>query len=110
MSSKMSQLHAVLEEQLAELGYETFEEAEAAGYIVDYNKGWIVSSALKDEAELLKAENQAHEDWEKERRELLVELKVMRSNLFKECLVNPIGMRLIGTIDHAISFIKRSSM
>lgn len=58
--SKMSQLHAELSEHASELGFESIEEAEQAGYAIDYNR-----SKLVDGREL------AHEAWLKERNEVL---------------------------------------
>lgn len=58
--SKMSQLHAELTEQAAELGYESIEEAEANGYAVDY-----------ENCRLVDGREQAHNDWLKERDEVL---------------------------------------
>lgn len=58
--SKMSQLHAELSEQAAELGFESIGEAEQAGYAIDYDRGKLV-----DGREL------AHEAWLKERDEVL---------------------------------------
>lgn len=54
--SKMSQLHAELTEQAARLGFESIEEAEAHGYVVDY-----------ESHELVDGQEQAHKDWLEER-------------------------------------------
>lgn len=40
--SKMSQLHAELSEQAAELGFESIGEAEQAGYGVDWKNGKLI--------------------------------------------------------------------
>lgn len=40
--SKMSQLHAELTEQAAEMGFESIEQAEENGFKVDYNKQKLV--------------------------------------------------------------------
>lgn len=40
--SKMSQLHAELSEQAAELGFESISEAEEAGYGVDWEHGKLL--------------------------------------------------------------------
>lgn len=58
--SKISQLHAELSQQAYELGFESIEEAEQAGYAIDYGRGKLV-----DSREL------AHEAWLKERDEVL---------------------------------------
>lgn len=48
--SKMSQLHAEIMEQLAELGFETIQEAEANGYHITYtdNKVKVVCDMKKE--------------------------------------------------------------
>lgn len=58
--SKMSQLHAELSEQAAELGFESLGEAEQAGYAIDY-----------DRCKLVDGRELAHEAWLKERDEVL---------------------------------------
>lgn len=63
--SRMSQLHAELTEQAAELGFMSIEEAEANGYEVDYDKQELVQT--DNEGEL----DKAHEAWLKERDEVL---------------------------------------
>jgi hypothetical protein len=60
--SKMSQLHAELSEQAADLGFGSIEEAEAHGYIVDYNKGTLTMP--EDPVAQLSL---AHEAWERKR-------------------------------------------
>lgn len=41
--SRMSQLHAELSEQAAELGFESIEQAEANGFHIDYNGDtWVL--------------------------------------------------------------------
>ena len=47
MCAKMSQLHAELTEQAAELGFMSIEEAEANGYVVDYEKQKLVPDVNK---------------------------------------------------------------
>lgn len=52
--SKMSQLHAELTEQAAELGFESIEEAEINGFKVDYEKQKLVpdvDQAYRDKEE-----------------------------------------------------------
>lgn len=45
--SKMSQLHAELTEQAAQLGFQSIEEAEANGFKVDYEKQELVPDVDK---------------------------------------------------------------
>ena len=67
--SKMSQLHAELAEQAAELGFLSIEEAEANGYEVDYDKQKLVPTNAESELD------EAHKAWLKERDGLLVALE-----------------------------------
>lgn len=67
--SKMSQMHAELSEQAAELGFESLGEAEQAGYGVD----WENAKLIKVEDEL----DKAHEAWLKERDEVLDGLDIV---------------------------------
>lgn len=60
--SKMSEIAMELADQAAELGFESYEEALAKGYVIDYLQGELVK---QDEQEL------AHEEWLKERDEVL---------------------------------------
>ena len=62
--SKMSQLHAELTEQAAELGFESFEQAEANGYYVDRSgETWSlkpdVNKAYKEKEEEEKRNKEA---------------------------------------------------
>lgn len=56
--SKLSQLHAELSEQAAELGFESLGEAEQAGYGVDWENGKLIK--VEDELD------KAHKAWLKE--------------------------------------------
>lgn len=89
MASKMGQLAM----QLDELGYESVEEAEADGYTLDDNG--ILHAPI----------DQAHEDWEKERDELVADL-----NELMEVLKAEPESIAHDVLTHAIDFIKRSSM
>ena len=60
--SKMSQLHADLTEQAADLGFGSIEEAEVHGYKVDYVNGTLTMP--EDPAVQLSL---AHEAWERKR-------------------------------------------
>lgn len=86
--SKISQLHAELTEQVAELGFESLGEAEQAGYGVDWEKGKLISP-----------EEAAHEAWLKERDDILDDLERLK-NIYKE--VKPDE----GIIERTINFIK----
>ena len=58
----MSQLHAELTEQAAELGFMSIEEAEANGYVVDYIKHKLVQNieqAYKEKEEEEKRNKEA---------------------------------------------------
>lgn len=74
--SKMSQLHAELSEQTAELGFESLGEAEQAGYGVDWENGKLIK--VEDELE------KAHEAWLEEREEVLEELRNLHEYFVEE--------------------------
>lgn len=61
--SKLSQLHAELSEQVAELGFESLGEAEQAGYGVDWQNGKLIK--VEDELD------KAHEAWLEEKKIVL---------------------------------------
>lgn len=108
MCSKMSQLHAALEEQLGELGFETLDQAAEAGWGIDYEAQKLVPPMYVDTTgrhDLLDHFlDQAHQDWEKERDELVAELEAhfAKANYGNEDIA--------ATLARAIEFIKRSSM
>lgn len=105
--SKMSQLHAELSERAAELGFESIEEAERAGYKVDY-----------DNMTLMSPEEQAHEAWLIERTMVLKELDLLET-YFEEVIDRAsedddagldtmfILNNLKGYVEDAVDFIKR---
>lgn len=64
--SKMSQLHAELSEQAAELGFESLGEAEQAGYGADWENGKLIG--VEDELD------KAHKAWLKEQQIVLGDL------------------------------------
>ena len=91
--SKMSQLHAELSEQTAELGFESLGEAEQAGYGV----GWENAKLIKVEDE----QEKAHEAWLKERDEVLEEQRGLHDRLME------LGYdALAESVWHAITFIE----
>jgi DNA-binding Lrp family transcriptional regulator len=59
--SKMSQLHAELSEQAAELGFESIGEAEQAGYGVDWKNHRLIPDADKAYEDLDKTEKMNEE-------------------------------------------------
>lgn len=59
--SKMSQLHAELSEQAAELGFESIGEAEQAGYGVDWENRRLIPDADKAYEDLDKTEKMNEE-------------------------------------------------
>lgn len=111
--SKMSQLHAELSEQAYELGFKSIEEAEANGYVVDYDKQRLVQSNELQEKNLVEAIDgldrlqkeleKAHEEWLKEKENILVGLYV--------CLASPdIDKMCKRNIENAIKFIEKGEI
>ena len=60
--SKMSELAMELDDQAVELGFESYEEAIAKGYEVDYEERKLVNPYV-----LAREQEKAHEAWLKER-------------------------------------------
>lgn len=101
--SKISQLHAELTEQAAELGFESIEEAEANGYEVDYEKGKLVKRGLgySETVEYLaKEQEKAHEAWLEEKACVLEGLEDLRKKIPYDWTTT------IDVLDRAIKFIK----
>lgn len=95
--SKLSQLHAELSEQAAELGFESIGEAEQAGYGVDWENAKLI--LVEDQQE------QAHQAWLKERDSLLNKLYICAS----ACEKDGHGARAQAVYE-AIDFIKRGEV
>lgn len=92
----MSQLHAELSEQAAELGFESIEEAEANGYHIGYtNTGW------KLQLNMAKEQEKAYEAWLKEKESVLADLRL----LLNEAI--PLGDQdTIKAMERAIDFVE----
>lgn len=86
--SKMSMLHAELSEQASALGFESIEQAEQAGYGVDYKN-----------ARLIEPQEAAHEAWVAERDALLKEAD--------EVWAAPNQEDLLDLVSKLVQFIKR---
>lgn len=107
--SKMSQLHAELSEQAYDLGFRSIEEAEANGYVIDYENQKLVQSKELQEKNLVEAIDgldklqkeleKAHEEWLKEKEDVINDLKKLRS----ECFVSDDL-----TIDEKMAIINRT--
>lgn len=93
--SRMSQLHAELSEQAYELGFESIEDAEKNGYTIGYNrKGWALVPDI----------NKAHEDWLKEKEQVLDELNDV---------INDGDLdwgEIVRRVEHAIEFINKGEI
>ena len=83
-------IHAELEEQAAELGFESLEQATNAGCEVE----WHGSSA-----ELVEPLTAAHRAWEKEKEEVRVGLAMVADNL-------PAGSEAQQAVERAIKFVE----
>ena len=74
----MSQLHAELTEQAAELGFQSIEEAEANGYEVISDGEWAKLVKSEDEQE------QAHNAWLEQREQIITNLTTIKDKLETE--------------------------
>lgn len=115
--SKMSQLHAELSEQAYELGFKSIEEAEANGYVIDYEKQKLVQPNELQEKNLVEAIDgldklqkeleKAHEEWLKERDHIIEALKNMYDNYIEgDYKTNSEKETLMATIE----FIEKGEM
>lgn len=75
--SKMSQLHADLNQSARDLGYENFDAAMADGCTIDYETNSLIPAAGTNAEELAKA----HEGWLKEKEDILKRLKKLDDSL-----------------------------
>ena len=88
--SKIGNYYIELTEQANELGFETVEEAFAAGYEV-------VRGELQPKED---EQDKAHKAWLEEKEKVINELAMLSDNL-------PAGGDAQQAVEHAISFIKR---
>ena len=98
--SKMSQLHAELEEQANELGFENLHEALANGYEVDYEERKLVNPYVLD---LDKEQEKAHETWVKEKEKVLEDLDYLLRGY-------PYPIEDAEKVANAIDFIKKGEV
>ena len=111
----MSQLHAELSEQAYELGFKSIEEAEANGYVVNYDKQRLVQSNELQEKNLVEAIDgldklqkeleKAHEEWLKEKEGVLTDLEKLRSGLIEGGYKDELNI-----LSRAIDFIKKGEI
>lgn len=98
--SRMSQLHAELSEQVSELGFENLDEAEQAGYGVDW-----------DTHKLIEPQELAHKAWLEEKSRVLTNLAQLKIYLgnkvehFEFC-----GKDDWEILEDAIDFIEKGEM
>lgn len=74
--SKMSEIAMELDDQAVELGFESYEEAIAKGYEVDYEERKLVNPYVLD-----REQNEAHEAWLEEKDRMLSILKGVQSDI-----------------------------
>lgn len=98
--SKMSQLHASLSESASELGFDSLEDAEKAGYRPDYNTGTLYLH--EPTADAIKEMDEAHKAWLEERDDILKRLKRIDNSLNRLGIKNPVW----SAINDAYCFIK----
>lgn len=90
--SKIGTIHMELEEQAAELGFESLEQATNAGCEINW---------LGNTAELVEPLELAHREWEKEKEEVRVGLAMVADNL-------PAGSEAQQAVERAIKFIEEA--
>ena len=103
--SKMSQLHAELTQEAYDLGFDSLEDALNHGYVPEYDGGKLVPTE-----EIMK---QSHEEWLKEKDEVISGLKSML-DLWKKPYTNYELVYALGQcqniIGKAIEFIQKGEM
>lgn len=95
--SKMSQLHADLTEQAADLGFGSIEEAEANGYAVNFEQ-----NKLMKQEDLMVSLSKAHEAWETQRQYLITRLTMLEDKLSKAGE----DKRSLDTLNWTIEFLR----
>ena len=90
--SKIGTIHMELEEQAAELGFESLEQATNAGCEINW---------LGNTAELVEPLELAHREWEKEKEEVRTGLAMVADNL-------PAGSEAQQAVERAIKFIEEA--
>lgn len=98
--SKMSQLHADLTEQAADLGFGSIEEAEANGYTVNYQEGKLMEYNCRAVA---KEQEQAHIAWEAQRQSLITKLTLLEDGLEK---LDIISKEKLDILEETIGFLR----
>lgn len=93
--SKLSQLHAELSEQAAELGFESIGEAEQAGYGVDWENAKLIK--VEDE------QDKAHEAWLEEKQQVLNDLDIVAHS-------DTVPFEHKEIVKQAIGFIRKGEM
>lgn len=103
--SKMSQLHAELSEQAAELGYPNIESAEASGYEVVYTGESAKLVNFEKEME------EAHKVWLEEKQDLLDEMRDILPQIIEDAKSgNFDANRVMLVLERAIKFIEEGEM
>ncbi len=93
----MSQLHAELTEQAAELGFDSIEQAEACGYEVIGTDNWV-KLVPRDPLEEM---SEAHKAWLEEKQQVLNELvDVIHDDSLD-------WVAIVKRVEHAINFIEK---
>ena len=97
----MSEIAMLLDDQAVELGFESYEEALAKGYEVDWeamNNG-VVRLCIDREQE------SAHEAWLKEKAGVLADLETLREDFVAKDYQDEVD-----ALNRAIDFIKRGEV
>lgn len=92
MCARLSQLHAELSEQAAELGFESLDAALKAGYEVDWEEQELVNPYVLDRSAADEAYEEAHRAWLKEKEAVLADLR---------------GLGETDKLAHAIDFVEK---
>lgn len=95
--SKLSDYHAELEEQAAELGFESLQQAQDAGCEVEWHK---------DSAELVEPLVAAHRAWEEGKEDALTTLQAVKEEIIKE---HGMGIVWVKDIEDVYDWIEKEA-
>lgn len=97
--SKIGTIHMELEEQAAELGFESLEQATNAGCEINW---------LGNTAELVEPLELAHREWEKEKQKVLIEAKEIQKFFHEYDDRAPEFKGITSYADNIVKFIKEA--
>ena len=103
--SKMSELAIELDEQAGELGFCGVEDALNHGWRVNYELAKLEPPVVQPSLDEMKALEEAHEEWLKEKAQILERLEWLEDTLYNDACFKQSAI-----VHDAINFIRRGDM